>query len=130
VGNWAPSHAVPDVTVATSSIQFSCMTIPEGWTDDMNIPLVGATADDVVEFILARAPLADYTDVDYEGLLLAVAERFAISQDDAALALDRTQGGVVRARTRAPENCPNRDKDPMAYASYQKLRDQLRPKWS
>jgi hypothetical protein len=128
VGNWAPCHAVPAVTVATSSIQFSRMTIPEGWTDDMNILLVGATADDVVEFILARAPLADYTDVDYEGLLLAVAERFAISQDDAALALDRTQGGVVRARTRAPENCPSRDKDPMAYASYQKLRDQLRPK--
>lgn len=98
------------------------MTIPEGWTDDMTIPLVGTSADDVVAFILARAPLADYSKVDYEGLIDTVAARFGISQDDAALALDRTQGGVVRARTTAPENCPNAVKDPIAYASYQRLR--------
>ncbi len=89
----------------------------EGWTDDMIIPLPpGRTAEEVVEFVL-QAALRGTPDNETEGLLVA---EFLLSPDDAALARDRSFGGLVRAATRNPENCPNRDKDPIAWESFQR----------
>jgi hypothetical protein len=91
--------------------------IPEGWTDDMTIPLSpGRTAAEVVEFVL-QAALRDLPDDELERLLAA---EFLLSPDDAALARDRSFGGLVRAATRNPENCPARDKDPLAWESFQR----------
>ncbi len=39
--------------------------------------------------------------------------------DDAEFALDRVLGGIVRAATKNPANCPDIAKDPVAWASYQ-----------
>ena len=46
-------------------------------------------------------------------------ERFALSFDDARLAMDRVAGGVVRAESGNPANEPDRVKDPLAWTSYQ-----------
>jgi hypothetical protein len=97
------------------------MTIPDGWTDDMNIPLpAGRTVEQVVEFVI-QAALRGTPDDTTEQLLTA---EFLLSPDDAALARDRTCGGIVRAATRNQENCPRREKDPMAWESFQRaMRD-------
>ena len=91
--------------------------IPEGWTDDMSVPLPpGRTAAEVVELIL-QAALQGRADDD---IMRRLASEFHLSPDDAALACDRTFGGLVRAATRNPANCPVRDKDPLAWESYQR----------
>jgi hypothetical protein len=91
--------------------------IPEGWTDDMTIPLPpGRTVEEVVEFVL-QAALCRTPDNETERLLAA---EFQLSADDAALARDRSFGGLVRAATRNPENCPVRQKDPLAWESFQR----------
>jgi hypothetical protein len=93
------------------------MAIPEGWTDDVNIPLPpGRTVEQVVEFII-QAALRRTPDDTTEQALIAEFER---SIDDAVLAQDRTFNGIVRAATRDQENCPQREKDPMAWESFQR----------
>ncbi len=93
------------------------MAIPEGWTDDMNIPLSpGRTVEEVVEFVI-QAALRGTPDETTERLLAA---EFLLSPEDAALARDRTFGGIVRAATRNHENCPRREKDPVAWESFQR----------
>lgn len=91
--------------------------LPEGWTDDMTIPLpAGRTAAEVVEFVL-QAALRGTRDSETERLLAA---EFMLSEEDAALARDRSFGGLVRAATRNPANCPAQDKDPLAWESFQR----------
>ena len=93
------------------------MAIPEGWTDDMNIPLPpGRTVEKVVDYVI-QAALRGTPNETTEHLLAA---EFLLSPEDAALARDRTCGGIVRAATRNPENCPRREKDPMAWESFQR----------
>ena|SRR6185437_13757385 len=92
------------------------MAIPEGFTDDMNIPLSGRTVEEVVQFVL-QAALDGMPDAASERLL---AGEFSLSLEDAALARDRTLGGIVRAATRQSANCPSREKDPMAWESFQR----------
>ncbi len=89
-------------------------TIPEGWTDDMTIPLPqGKSWDDVVDVVLASARrLAPYEETIADLLALG------LSADDSALAYDRSLGGVVRAATGNPANEPSPEKDPMAHASW------------
>ena len=96
-------------------------SLPEGWTDDMTIPLpTGRTAAEVVEFVI-QAALGGTPDEVIEGRLAA---EFALSPDDAALARDRSFGGLVRAATRIAANCPARDKDPLAWESFHRgMRD-------
>jgi hypothetical protein len=90
--------------------------LPEEWTDDMTIPLPpGRTPGEVVEFVL-QAALRETPDEEIERLLVA---EFGLSADDAALARDRSFGGLVRAATRNPENGPDRGKDPLAWESFQ-----------
>ena len=55
-----------------------------------------------------------------EEIELALAREFALNEDDARLARDRTLGGLVRAATRNPANRPAPDKDPIAFESFQR----------
>ena len=72
--------------------------------------------DELVEHVI-RAALRDKPA---DAIEREVMTKFGLSPDDAALLLDRTFGGIVRAATRNPENCPARDKDPVAWTSYQR----------
>ena len=91
--------------------------IPEGWTDDMTVPLPpGRTAAEVVELVL-QAALRGTPDHETEKLLAA---EFLLSAEDAALSRERSFGGLVRAATRNPDNCPVQDKDPLAWESFQR----------
>jgi hypothetical protein len=89
--------------------------IPDGWTDDMSIVLPpGRTVAELVEHVIQAA----LGQTPQDELARDVEARFGLSRDDAALALDRTFGGIVRAATRNPENRPSRDKDPVAWTSF------------
>ena len=92
------------------------MAIPPGWTDDMNVLLPpGKTVREIVEFVI-QAALRGTPDDTTEQLLVA---EFQLSPDDAGLIRDRTFGGIVRAATQNTANCPDPDKDPMAWQSFQ-----------
>jgi hypothetical protein len=73
------------------------------------------TAADVVAFVL-HAAMNGLPSPEIEQLLMS---RFSLSSSDAALARDRVFGGLVRAATRNPLNCPSQEKDPLAWESYQ-----------
>jgi hypothetical protein len=90
--------------------------IPEGFTDDMSIALPpGRSAEDVVDLILR----AEAQKMPYETTLSELIA-FGLSEDDAMLAHDRALGGLVRAATRNPRNEPPKEKDPIAWTSYQR----------
>lgn len=87
------------------------------WTDDMTIRLPpGRTAAEVVDLVL-QAALRGTADEEIE---FALSREFALNEDDARLARDRTFGGLVRAATRNPANRPAPDKDPIAFESFQR----------
>ncbi|HEX8673557.1 MAG TPA: hypothetical protein VF710_16795 [Longimicrobium sp.] len=75
--------------------------------------------EDVVDFILR----AEVRHLDTESIIHALTMRFGLSGEDAGLAWDRTLGGLTRAATGNPANCPAREKDPVAWASYQRCSD-------
>jgi hypothetical protein len=90
-------------------------TIPEGWTDDMTVPLpLGRTVNDLVEFVIQSA-LSGTPDVQTEQALVTT---FEISPEDAALVRDRVFGGIVRAATGNTANRPDPAKEPFACGSY------------
>ena len=87
---------------------------PPGWTFDCSIALPpGGTVEDVVELVLTcrRQPLGYDTTV-------AQLKAFGLSNEDAEVAIERVQGGLVRAATSDPGNEPDPAMDPLAYASY------------
>ncbi len=93
------------------------MSIPVGWTDDMNIQIApDRTLDQLVDIVLQAAMRQD----DSATTIAALIRDFGLSEEDAALALDRACGGVVRAATGNPQNCPNQQKDPVAWLSFQR----------
>jgi hypothetical protein len=93
------------------------MPIPEGWTDDLNIQIApGHTLDELVDFILQAVVRRD----DSSTIIAELVRNFGVSEDDAVLALDRACGGVFRAATGDPENCPDQQKDPVAWLGYQR----------
>ena len=47
-----------------------------------------------------------------------------VMEQDAEFALDRVLGGIVRAATGNPANCPDPKKDPAASMSYQRAINQ------
>jgi hypothetical protein len=95
----------------------SAPLLPAGFTDDMSVPLPpGRTPEHVVDFVLA----ANERGQEHAALVAAVAGEFELSADDAALAIDRVGGGFVRAMTGNRHNCPDRVKDPIAWASFQR----------
>ncbi|BCY13596.1 hypothetical protein L3i22_086840 [Actinoplanes sp. L3-i22] len=75
----------------------------------------GTTMRELVLFLRT----ADAGGTSRRDVLTVLTERFALPFDDARLAMDRVQGGVVRASSGLPENEPDRDKDPLAWTSYQ-----------
>lgn len=95
--------------------------IPEGWTDDMSIEVTaGHTLDALVEHILQ----AEIQKIPHENTVAYVMHEFALSEDDAELAWDRTLGGLVRAASKNDANCPSREKDPVAWISYHRCRQE------
>lgn len=93
------------------------VSIPVGWTDDMNIQIApDRTLDQLVDIVLQAAMRQD----DSATTIAALIRDFGLSEEDAALALDRACGGVVRAATGNPQNCPNQQKDPVAWLSFQR----------
>lgn len=95
--------------------------IPEGWTDDLTIAVpTGRSLDEVVDYCL-QATIRKETP---EKMVQHLMAQFGLTQSDAELALDRSCGGVVRAATRSQDNCPARDKDPMAWLSFQRCMKQ------
>jgi len=94
------------------------MAIPDGWTDDMNIPLPeGVTAATLAEFVVSSAAAGESHDARIEKL-----RSWGLPPDDAELACDRALGGVFRAGTISLENEPSADKDLIAHASYRRCR--------
>ena len=91
-------------------------SIPDGWTDDLNIPLHnGQTVEELVGFIIQAA-----LDNNLEDIGEQLALKFSLSEEEAELARDRTFGGIFRAKTQNPANCPERKLDPVAWTSYQR----------
>jgi hypothetical protein len=96
------------------------MSIPVGWTADLSVTLPPTlTIDQIVDVVFRaeRAKLPRRTTI-------AELVSLGLSEDDAHLALDRALGGIVRAATRHPANAPAKDKDPIAWASYQRCMDE------
>ncbi len=90
--------------------------LPDGWTDDMSFLLPsGVTEEEIVEAVI-NAALDGITDEENEARLVAL----GINENDAALARDRVFGGIVRGTTKNQANCPLREKDPLAWLSFQK----------
>jgi hypothetical protein len=85
------------------------------WTDDLTVRLArGTSARDLVLYLRA----AEEEGARRRDVLAVLTERFALSFDDARLAMDRVGGGVVRAATGDPANEPDPVKDPLAWTSY------------
>jgi hypothetical protein len=90
------------------------------WTDDLRVCVArGETLVSLVDYVLAsaQAPWAERLEV--------LTTRFALSFDDARLAIDRVDGGRVRAANPAHE--PDRGKDPIAWIAYRRLRREAVP---
>lgn len=91
------------------------MAIPEGWTDDMNVTI----RPDRTILELTRTVMESVQNFNGEpGVVRGIASEFGMSESDAWLAFDRVQGGIIRALTARPNNCPDRDKDPMAWHAF------------
>ena len=89
--------------------------LPEGWTDDLTIHVCPPqTLEELVEFVLQ----AEVRKVPSDETTIELVTRFGLSEEDAGLAWDRALGGLVRAATGNPVNCPVREKDPVAWISY------------
>lgn len=92
-------------------------SIPSGWTDEMSVELgAGHTVEDLVDYIF----LANEQSREGEMLIAELGAEFGLSSENAALSIDRVCGGIVRARTGNRANCPDRIKDPIAWASFQR----------
>ena len=93
--------------------------IPDGWTDDMTIPLPpGQTVEAIGQFVIQREIFKSSGDDTVQALVAS----FGITSDDAALVYDRVLGGVVRAATGNVSNRPDAAKDPFAYFSFERAR--------
>ncbi len=91
------------------------------WTDDLSIPMPdGRTVADLVD---VTVPLL-LTSASEDEVHRVLEARFGLSAEDAEFACERTGGGLVRAATRNPQNCPDADQDPVAWESFQRgMRD-------
>lgn len=95
--------------------------IPEGWTDDLSIAVAaGRTLDELVDHVLQ----AELRKVAHGTTIAQVMREFELSEADAELAWDRTLGGLVRAASNNDANCPIREKDPIAWISYHRCRQE------
>lgn len=94
------------------------MEDPEQWTNDMSIALPSAYShEDVAKVVLASLRRRESYETTHD-LLVSM----GVNCGDAALAYDRVQAGLVRARTWSRRNRPDEHKDPIAYATYELAR--------
>jgi hypothetical protein len=90
--------------------------MPE-FTDDLSVPLPpGRTPADVVDLILRVVTRPS----DADQAMRQLSDTFGLDMDDAEFVYDRFCGGLVRAASRNPHNCPPADKDPIAWESFQR----------
>jgi hypothetical protein len=86
------------------------------YTNNLTVRLrPGRTMEDLVDHVVENALSGVDTTLTHKQLMSA----FGLSFKEAALAQERTIGGVLRA-ARNPGNPPDRDKDPFAWASFQR----------
>lgn len=92
-------------------------SIPNGWTDDLSIELIGELDfDTFIEEVLNRfRSYEDFTKIHNELIVPNVLE------SDRNLVLDRAVGGIVRALTGAKANIPDKNKDPIAYKTFMEV---------
>jgi hypothetical protein len=84
-------------------------------TDDMTVRLArGTSVRDLAVYLRA----AGTEGTRRRDVLAVLTERFALPFDDARLAMDRVDGGVVRAASGNPANEPDPVRDPLAWTSY------------
>jgi hypothetical protein len=89
--------------------------LPAGWTDDMNISVGnGLSQRDVAEYVLDCLEHG----LSHEEIHTGLTRTFALSCHDADLALDRAQGGIIRALTGSISNAPDNRKDPIARRTF------------
>jgi len=89
--------------------------LPAGWTDDMNVSVGNAMSqEDVADYVLDCLG----RDVVLEEIHSGLIRTFLLSFDDANLALDRAQGGIVRALTGNIFNAPDLRKDRIAKRAF------------
>jgi len=87
------------------------------YTDDLTMCVArGETLASLVDYVLE----SERTGTAWAERLDVLTERFALSFDDARLAVDRVGGGRVRAAN--PANKPDPAKDPIAWISYRRAR--------
>ncbi len=85
----------------------------QGSADDLTIRVAhGRTLDELVDFVLS----AERDSTPTLEVLETLTVRFGLSFDDARLAVDRVEGGRVRAGH--PSNEPDPAKDPVAHLAY------------
>jgi hypothetical protein len=91
--------------------------LPGGFTADVKIALPKRqSVEAIVDFVLQA--LANGEQPAAVGKKLA--DDFELSHEDAALALDRVCGGVVRAATGRKDSRPAKKTDPMAWISFER----------
>jgi len=107
------------------------MSIPVRWNADLSIALPPTlTVEHIVDVVL-RAEREQLPRRATVAELVAL----GLTEDDAHLAFDRAVGGIVRAAARHPGNAPARDKDPVAWATYERcmrepnLPESIRPRF-
>ncbi len=89
----------------------------EPWTEGLSVVLLpGQTLEELVDCILQ----AEVRKVPHASTIAAVMQQFALTEEDAELAWDRTLGGLVRAASNNSANCPDKETDPVARISYER----------
>lgn len=89
--------------------------ISEGLTDDMNVTIRADRTN--LELTKAVMDFVKNIDAGFQ-IVSKISREFGMSDEDAILAFDRVQGGIIRALSARLDNCPNCDKDPLAYYAF------------
>ena len=91
--------------------------LPGGFTADVKIALPKRqSVDAIVDFVLQALSEGEQP----AALQKKLVADFHLSTEDAALAIDRVCGGVVRAATGHRDSRPARKNDPMAWISFER----------
>lgn len=100
-------------------------SLPPDSTGDRPVSLPPTcTPEQIVDYVLSRAEpdLDPSLQVAHLAATAAVLSAlYGLSVEGAVRAIDRVGRGVVLARTGNPDNCPDRAKDPIAWASFQRV---------
>jgi len=91
--------------------------LPGGFTADVKIALPKRqSVEAIVDFVLQALSAGEQPAAVAEKLV----NDFHLSHEDAALAIDRVCGGVVRAATGRKDSRPAKKNDPMAFISFER----------